>query len=96
MKTRGETAKLNERMDYLENSWEAVHGAWSLREKVKPTEVLVIGRGAVDKNIELVIGRRFKKSGMSWSRARANNLLRLRIRTQNWVTWEAWWQKRAE
>jgi hypothetical protein len=49
----------------------------------------------VEKNIELVIGRRFKKRGMSWSRAGANNLLKLRIHRQDRAAWEAWWQRRA-
>jgi hypothetical protein len=27
-----------------------------------------VGSGAVEKNIEIIIGRRFKKQGMSWSK----------------------------
>lgn len=95
LKAQGETEQLDELIEYLESNWEAVYGAWSLREKVKAREVLVVGSGAVEKNIELVIGRRFKKRGMSWSRAGANNLLKLRIERQDRAAWEAWWQRRA-
>jgi hypothetical protein len=33
----------------------------------------------MEKNIEVVIGRRFKRWGMCWSREGAQNLLKLRI-----------------
>lgn len=95
VKAQGKTEQLDELMDYLESNWQGLYGAWSLREKVKAQEVLVVGSGAVEKNIELVIGRRFKKRGMSWSRAGANNLLKLRIQRQDRAAWEAWCQRRA-
>ena len=95
MKAQGETEQLDELMEYLERNWQGLYGSWSLKEKVKAQEVLVVGSGAVEKNIELVVGRRFKKRGMSWSRAGANNLLKLRIHRQDRAAWEAWWQRRA-
>jgi len=66
-----------------------------LRGKVKAQEVLVVGSGAVEKNIELLIGRRFKKRGMSWSRDGANNLLKLRVERQDPDGWQGWWQRRV-
>jgi len=45
--------------------------------------VLVAGRGAVEKSIELFIGRRSNKREMSWSRESANNLSKLRIERQD-------------
>lgn len=95
MKAQGETEKLDELMEYLESNWQGLYGAWSLREKVKAQEVLVVGSGAVEKNIELVIGRRFKKRGMSRSHAGANNLLKLRIQRQDRAAWDGWWQRKA-
>lgn len=95
MQTAGDAEQLDELLDYLERNWQGLYGSWSLREKVKAQEVLVVGSGAVEKNIELVIGRRFKKRGMSWSRAGANNLLKLRIHRQDRAAWEAWWERRA-
>jgi len=62
---------------------------------VKAQEVLVVGSGAVEKNIELTIGRRLKGRGMSWSREGANNLLKLRMERQDSGAWEGWWQRRA-
>ena len=90
-----EAGKLDELIDYLEENWEGLYGSWSLRGEVKAQEVLVVGSGAVEKNIELMIGRRFKKRGMSWSREGANNLLKLRIERRDPDAWQGWWQRRV-
>ncbi|HAL62140.1 MAG TPA: hypothetical protein DCP08_07015 [Chloroflexi bacterium] len=95
MMIREEDEKLDELLDYLEENWEGLYGSWGLRGKVKAQEVLVVGSGAVEKNIEIVIGRRFKKRGMSWSREGANNLLKLRVERQEPDAWQRWWQRRA-
>lgn len=95
MMVREEAGKLDELLDYLGDNWEGLYGSWSLRGKVKAQEVLVVGSGAMEKNIELIIGRRFKKRGMSWSREGANNLLKLRVKKQLPEDWEEWWQRRA-
>lgn len=95
MMIREEGEKIDELLDYLEENWEGLYGSWSLRGKVKAQEVLVVGSGAVEKNIELFIGRRFEKRGMSWSREGANNLLKLRIERQDPDGWQQWWQRRA-
>jgi len=95
MMIREEGEKLDELLDYLEDNWEGLYGSWSLRGKVKAQEVLVVGSGAVEKNIELLIGRRFEKRGMSWSREGANNLLKLRIERQEPDGWQRWWQRRV-
>jgi hypothetical protein len=95
MMIREEGEKLDELLDYLEDNWKGLYGSWSLRGKVKAQEVLVVGSGAVEKNIELMIGRRFEKRGMSWSREGANNLLKLRVKKQLPEDWEGWWQRRV-
>jgi len=95
MMIREGAEKLDELLDYLEDNWEGLYGSWSLRGKVKAQEVLVVGSGAMEKNIELIIGRRFKKRGMSWSREGANNLLKLRVKKQLPDDWEGWWQRRV-
>ena len=46
----------------------------NLRNRVGAKEVLVVGSGDVEKNIDLILCRRFKGRGMSWSRAGAQNL----------------------
>jgi hypothetical protein len=49
--------------------WEEAGGqmnfwtTWRRRGKAKAQEVVVVGSGAVEKNIELLIGRRFEEEG---------------------------------
>lgn len=42
-----------------------------------------VGSGVVEKAADVVVGRRMKRRGMSWSRQGANNLLALRVRSLN-------------
>jgi hypothetical protein len=95
MMVKEEGEKLDELIDYLEDNGEGLYGSWGLKGEVKAQEVLVVGSGAVEKNIELMIGRKFKKRGMSWSREGANNLLKLRIEGQDPEGWQGWWQSRV-
>jgi hypothetical protein len=48
---------------------------------------------AMENNIDVVIGRRFKKPGMSWTKEGANNLLKLRILCYNRNDWEEFWER---
>ena len=69
-----------DREDLLERD-----GIWaidSLKGKV-PKEVLVVGSGAIEKNVDINIARRFKGRGMSWSRQGARNLMVFRIMSAN-------------
>ena len=93
MKAQEESEQLHELIEYPERNWQGLHGPWSLREKVKAQEVLVVGSEAVEKNTEPMIGRRFKKRGMSWSRAGANSLAKLRMHNWDGGAREAWWQR---
>ena len=60
--------------------------------------LLTHGTGAMEKNIETVIGRRFKRWGMRWTRRGAHHLLKLRL----WIarcgkTWfEALYSRKPE
>ena len=49
-----------------------------LRDKIAK-ELAKVGSGAVEKNIDVAIARRFKLRGMSWSKEGAANLLALRL-----------------
>ena len=54
---------------------------WAI-DKLKgaiPKELARVGSGAVEKNIDIAIARRFKLRGMSWSKEGASNLLALRL-----------------
>lgn len=54
--------------------------------------MLVSSSGVMEKNIDIVIGSRFKKRGMSWTKEEANNLLKLRILCYSKIDWEEFWQ----
>ncbi len=80
---------------YIENNRDGLYGSRSLKDKVEAKRVLVCSTGAMEKNIDIVIGRRFKKHGMSWTTKGANNLLKLRILCYNKNDWEAFWTKQS-
>ena len=44
---------------------------------MKGKRVLVCTTGAMERNIDMVIGRRSKKYGMSWTTEGVNNLFKL-------------------
>ena len=60
-------------IQYLINNRESIHYPPGERH----------GSGGVEKNIGILVGRRFKKQGMSWSHEGANNLLALRAKKLN-------------
>jgi len=70
--------KIADLVTCIENNQDGLYGSRSLRDKVEARMVLVGSTGAMEKNIETVIGRRKKKHGMSWTTKGANNLLKLR------------------
>jgi hypothetical protein len=49
------------------------------------------GSGGIEKNIGILVGRRFKRQGMSWSHEGANNLLALRAKKLNQI-----WQQESQ
>ena len=51
------------------------------------------GSGAIEKTIDIAIGRRLKNKGMSWYRAGADHILALRTLKQN-RTWSPYWAAR--
>ncbi|MDI6773703.1 MAG: UPF0236 family protein [bacterium] len=78
----GDPQRLNDLLGYVQSNMHGFYGADHLRPRLSPQARLVAvhGSGAVEKHIELVIGRRFKGRGMRWTRAGANRLLKLRLR----------------
>lgn len=67
---------------YVRANQHGFYGAWKLREHLSPEAkvVAVVGSGAIEKQQDLVVGRRFKGQGMRWTRKGANRLLKLRLR----------------
>jgi len=85
--------KIADLANYIENNFDGLYGSRSLKDKVEAREVLVSSSGAMEKNIDVVIGRRFKRQGMSWTKEGANNLLKLRILCYNKKDWEEFWKR---
>ena len=71
---KGKRQKIADLVTYIANNRYGLYGSMSLRDKVETKRVLVCSTGAMEKNIDVVIGRRFKKHGMSWTPKGANNL----------------------
>jgi hypothetical protein len=53
------------------------------------------GSGVIEKNIEVWIGRRFKRQGRSWSRRGAEHLAQLLWLQAHPADWTHWWSKTA-
>jgi hypothetical protein len=54
------------------------------------------GSGAVEKNIEVEINRRFKRQGRSWNPLRAERLLQLKQLAADPLQWIRWWQAKPQ
>jgi len=67
---------------YLAANSHGIHGARRLRRSLSEAGQLaaVEGSGAVEKQGDLLVSRRFKHAGMRWTKAGANRLLKLRVR----------------
>lgn len=50
------------------------------------------GSGAVEKNLEVALNRRFKRQGRSWHPHRAERLLQLKRLAANPTAWSNWWK----
>ncbi len=86
---RSEQAR-QELLGYITRHREAITAVDRLRPRVSAAArpLLTHGTGAMEKNVEVWIGRRFKRWGMRWTRAGAQHLLKLRLwihrRGANW------------
>jgi hypothetical protein len=87
--------KITDLVTYIENNRDGLYGSRSLRGQVEAKRVLVCSTGAMEKNIDVVVDRRFKRYGQSWTTEGVNNLLKLRTLWYNKVDWEAFWRKQS-
>jgi hypothetical protein len=85
--------KIADLVTYIENNRDGLYGSRYLKDKVQAKEVLVCSTGAMEKNIDTVIDRRFKRYGQSWTTEGVNNLLKLRTLWYNKSDWEAFWSR---
>ncbi|MBP7792216.1 MAG: UPF0236 family protein [Candidatus Goldbacteria bacterium] len=83
-----EQEEIGKLLEYLRHNEDGFYGNSGLSNEIKNK----VGSGAIEKNIELVIGRRFKKWGMSWSKDGANYLLKLRILKHDREAWNDFWK----
>lgn len=85
--------KKEELIQYIENNKDGIMSFRKLKTIYSEIDgkMLNCGSGAMEKNIEINIGRRFKKQGMHWSKAGANRLLKLRLMKQEPEEWEKFW-----
>jgi len=58
--------------------------------------VVKCGSGAVEKNIEVTINRRFKGQGRSWNPQRAEHLLQLKLLSTDATRWSQWWKAKPK
>jgi hypothetical protein len=89
---RDKSQKIADLATYMESNRDGLYGSRSLQEEIGAKVVLVCSTGAMEKNIDIVINRRFKRHGQSWTTEGANNLLKLRILRYNKTDWEAFWE----
>jgi hypothetical protein len=85
--------KITALASYIENNFDDLYGSGYLKDRAEARRVLVSSSGAMEKNIDVAIGRRFKKQGLRWTKEGANNLLKLRILRYNKKDWEEFWEK---
>jgi hypothetical protein len=92
---RFDKEKAEELATYLKNNAHGIWGSKALKDKVGQKEVLNVGSGVIEKNVDIVVSRRFKKRGMRWSKEGANNLLALRVLSLDENDWNKWWEQHA-
>jgi hypothetical protein len=63
------------------------------RQRGREGPVVRAGSGAVEKNVEVQINRRFKKQGRSWDPVRADRLMQLRWLQTDRRNWQHWWER---
>ncbi|MDP2664426.1 MAG: UPF0236 family protein [bacterium] len=78
----GDPEKVAALESYVIANQDGLYGARRLRRQLSDEAKLVAveGSGAVEKQMDIVVGRRFKRQGMRWTRKGVNRLLKLRLR----------------
>lgn len=66
----GDPERMSHLYEYVQANHHGFYGAVRLREQLSPAARLcaVVGSGAIEKQMDLVVGRRFKRQGMRWTR----------------------------
>jgi hypothetical protein len=74
-------------MAYIAAGASKLHAASRLKERGATAELCSKGSGAIEHNVDLVVARRLKRRGMTWSREGASDILALRCAAMNEVSW---------
>jgi len=82
-----EREEIDKLLGYLKHNQDGFYGSTALKGEIRDK----VGSGAIEKNIELVVGRRFKKWGMTWSKPGAHYLLKLRLLKYDPEAWDEFW-----
>jgi len=90
---RDKSQRIADLVSYIESNRDGLYGSRSLRSSVEAKVVLVCSTGAMEKNIDTVIDRRFKRHGQSWTTKGVNNLLKLRTLRYNKSDWDMFWSR---
>jgi len=90
-----ESQRIADLVTYIENNRYGLYGSRSLRDRVEAKTVLVCSTGAMEKNIDTIVDRRFKRHGQSWTTKGVNNLLKLRTLCYNKNDWDAFWSRQV-
>lgn len=90
---RDKSQRIADLATYIESNQDGLYGSRSLRDRVEDKTVLVSSTGAMEKNIDTVIDRRFKRHGQSWTTKGVNNLLKLRTLRFNKSDWDTFWSR---
>lgn len=88
---RDEQQEITELLTYVSSHQAALYTVHKLKAQGADPTLLNVGSGAIEKNIEVIISRRFKKQGMCWTQQGADHLLKLRILKRDPQAWEAFW-----
>ena len=75
------------------DAWHSVPAGWRTRSG-RTAAMVKCGSGAVEKNIEVTINRRFKRQGRSWNPHRAERLLQLQLLCADPRQWSTWWNSK--
>jgi len=86
-----EQQEITQLLTYVSRHQASLYTVHSLKEKFPDPALLNVGSGAIEKNVEVIISRRFKKQGMCWTQAGANHLLKLRILKRDAQAWDEFW-----
>ena len=76
------------------DGWKQIPAALR-RSAGRASAAVKCGSGAVEKNIEVEINRRFKRQGRSWSRRGAEHLAQLLWLQTHPADWTHWWHRTA-